>query len=424
MGFTAEEYSERLERLFVRFPSVQQKGFGADSYKAGLQGMQAFDRILSHPWRNYWCVHVAGTNGKGSVSSMICASLAASGHKVGLYTSPHILDFRERMKVVTSEGNVMISRQEVWDFLERYESVLPDLSFFELTTGMALWWFASKDVDYAVIEVGLGGLLDSTNIITPVLSVVTSIGLDHCAMLGSTRAEIAAQKAGIFKKGVKALVGRRDEQTAPVFERVASERGAELHFVTEQDIALADESVLDLKGPYQKLNLATALKALSLLGEGVSPDGISRTGELTGFSGRWQTLRSNPVVIADIGHNPPALEINFERLKRHEGPLYMVYGVMADKDLDSIVPLMPRSAVVFLCQPSTPRALELSALYERCTGLRNDVDFRAAGTVEQALTLALKCAAGNPSALIYVGGSTFVVADAMKSEILSLNLEG
>lgn len=318
----------------------------------------------------------------------------------------------------------MISRQEVWDFLEKFEDLLPDLSFFELTTGMAFWWFASRGVDYAVIEVGLGGLLDSTNIITPVLSVVTSIGLDHCAMLGSSREEIAAQKAGIFKRGVPALVGRRDAQTATVFELAALERGAELYFVSEQEILDADASALDLKGPYQKMNLATSLKALSLLGCEASADAISRTARLTGFFARWQTLRSNPAVIADIGHNPPALAINFDRLAQHKGPLYMVYGVMADKDLDSIVPLMPRGAVVFLCQPSTSRAMGLSDLFERCTRLRPEMDFRAAGTVGEALELALHCASDEPSSLIYVGGSTFVVADAMKSEILSLNLEG
>jgi len=413
MNFTPEQYRERLERLFVRYPSVQQKGFRSDSYKAGLDGMKALDNLLCNPWRKYNCVHVAGTNGKGSVSSMICASLASGGLAVGLYTSPHILDFRERMRIVRGDRCEMISREEVWEFLEKYESSLPELSFFELTTGMALWWFERRKVDWAVIEVGLGGRLDSTNVILPRLSVITSIGLDHCAMLGNTREEIAAEKAGIFKPGVDALVGFRDDQTSGVFEKIASRTGSPLHFVEKEDILHTDAGGLDLQGPYQQMNLATASKALRLLGFEPNREALNRTAAITGLCGRWETISKSPEIIADIGHNPAALRINFAKLSEHEGPLYIIYGIMADKDLDNIVPLMPSGATVFLCQPSTERALPLTQLYERCRNLRPEMDFRSAGSVGSALEQAMSLASTVNNSLIYVGGSTFVVSDAI-----------
>ncbi|MBR0300791.1 MAG: hypothetical protein IJQ93_10810 [Bacteroidales bacterium] len=274
--------------------------------------MKRLDAALGHPWKQYPSIHVAGTNGKGSVCSMLAAALAAGGgvqeqsdgqsHEglVGLYTSPHLLDFRERMKIIKADGYEMISREEVWEFLEDYESVFEGLSFFEITTGMALWWFARRKVDAAVIEVGLGGRLDSTNIITPAVSVVTSIGLDHCALLGSTRAQIAREKAGIFKPGIPAVVSTRDSETAPVFEDVASAVGAPLTFASDIPVLhlLSDEvqpdsrvdacgdglpdcdihgdgqpdaisekallALMDLTGPCQDMNLHTSLVALDI----------------------------------------------------------------------------------------------------------------------------------------------------------------
>ena len=220
------QYQHKLEELFVRFPSVQSSGFG-DAYKPGLEHMEAFSALLGHPDRKFRTIHVAGTNGKGSVANMLASALAATGLRVGLYTSPHILDFRERMRILDPGSDSparLIGKPEVWDFISRWEETFDtlELSFFEITTGMAFRWFADEKVDLAVIEVGLGGRLDSTNIITPEVSVITSIGLDHCAMLGDTREAIAGEKAGIFKPGVPAVVGTRDGQTAPVFEASAA----------------------------------------------------------------------------------------------------------------------------------------------------------------------------------------------------------
>ena len=227
-------YQKKLEEIFVRFPSVQSTGFG-DAYKPGLAHMEAFDGLLGQPSRSYRTLHVAGTNGKGSVANMLASALAATGLKVGLYTSPHILDFRERMRILDagSDGPArLIGKEAVWDFLCRWEKTFDELelSFFEITTGMAFRWFADEKVDVAVIEVGLGGRLDSTNIITPEVAVITSIGLDHCAMLGDTRAAIAGEKAGIFKPWVPAVVGTRDAETAPVFEQRAASVGCPLLF--------------------------------------------------------------------------------------------------------------------------------------------------------------------------------------------------
>jgi len=514
--FDIDSYNSRLDSLFERFQSVQKTGFTPDSYKPGLSGMKRFSALLGDPWKEYPCIHVAGTNGKGSVCSMLASALATGcgglmhadgqcrypGHlfsgteaalcpsrmapreaaAVGLYTSPHLLDFRERMKIVTENGFEMISREEVWEFLNLYESETEGLSFFEITTGMAFWWFARKGVDAAVIEVGLGGRLDSTNIITPVLSVVTSIGLDHCALLGSTRAEIAFEKAGIFKPGVPAVVGVRDAETAPVFEKVAAAEGAPLVFAS--DVPAFDEedelqTKMDLTGPCQDLNLHTVLTALEILassssldpdlpqkqadsGKVVSPKGgpspkmprfgegsiseggtfpnnsrnwgrsqaaaICSAGKRTGLWGRWQRICTEPEVICDIGHNPPALKENFARLGKmqEEGRnIIMVYGIMADKDLAGIAPMMPSGARYILAAPGNQRAMPAEELLQRLKQLRPDLHFQIGagdntggtqgpeGSVQGAVRQALSLAQDLPKPLIYIGGSTFVVAEAL-----------
>lgn len=400
-----------LDELFTRFPSVQQQGFTGAAYKPGLDGMRRFDSVLGSPWKNFKCIHVAGTNGKGSVCSMLTASLSASGFRTGLFTSPHIVDFTERMRLVSPDGKCeFITMEEVRQFLDQYEPQMDGLSFFEITTGMAFWWFAKREVDYAVVEVGLGGLLDSTNIITPEISVVTSIGLDHCSLLGNSRPEIALQKAGIFKAGVPAVVGFKDEETEPVFTDVARRAGCPVFFVEEP---LSGIPVLDLEGPCQDQNYSTAARALEVIGISPIPEAMARTAEITSFRGRWERLSSHPEVIADIGHNPPALRKNFGKLEASGRPLAIVYGVMADKDLASISVDLPRVARYFLCAPDTPRALPVDMLLSRIRKLRPELDCSAFESVRSAVEEALKYAEVTEDCLVYIGGSTFVVTEAV-----------
>jgi len=439
------QYQHKLEELFVRFPSVQKTGFG-DAYKPGLAHMEAFGALLGHPDRDFRTLHVAGTNGKGSVANMLASALAATGLKVGLYTSPHILDFRERMRILDagSDGPArMIGREEVWDFICRWEETFDelDLSFFEITTGMAFRWFADEKVDLAVIEVGLGGRLDSTNIITPEVCVVTSIGLDHCAMLGDTRAAIAGEKAGIFKPGVPAVVGTRDDETAPVFEAAATAVGCPLFFADansggQEDCSAIPSasakssaiplssfiSAMDLQGEWQAENLRTVLTVLGVMG--VEPteevlQAIAHTARRMDFHGRWEMLRREPDMLCDIGHNPPALARNFAQLQEYLASgryerLIMVYGVMADKDLDGIIPLMPRKAAWIAVAPDTPRAMKADVLFDRLReSLPGEVLF--GGSVADGLALALDLTHSEPAekSLIYIGGSTFVVSEAV-----------
>ena len=481
MNFDLSAYQRRLEALFLRFQSVQSAGFTSGAYKPGLDGMKRLDAVLEHPWEAYRCIHVAGTNGKGSVCSLLASAIAAGSTVrsatathgpaqktpadgtsapqisaspltasnvrsatathgpaqktsaddapcsalVGLYTSPHLLDFRERIKVISADGYREISREDVWEFLERYEAEFEGLSFFEITTGMALWWFARQGVDAAVIETGLGGRLDSTNIINPALSVVTSIGLDHCAILGDTREAIAREKAGIFKPGVPAVVGVRDMETAPVFEEAAARAGCPLVFASDIPALPGEAAIkegMDLTGPCREINLHTSLVALAhWYGPGTelpeeSAGGLLHAAERTGLRGRWERLCTSPEVVCDIGHNPPALEGNFARLQKECSggrPLIIVYGIMADKDLDGIAPLMLREAVYILAAPESPRALPAPVLLERLHGLRPELDCRMAGSVAGAVDEALRLARDLDNALVYIGGSTFVVAEAI-----------
>lgn len=376
--------------------------------------MESLDAALGHPSRDLRCIHIAGTNGKGSVASMLCSALAWKGFRTGLYTSPHLYDFRERMKILHPSGRLeMPSKTWVLDFLERNEPCFEDRSFFEITTGMAFCWFRERGAERVVVEAGLGGRLDSTNIINPDLSIITSIGLDHCRMLGNTVREIAFEKAGIFKPGVPALAGECEPEVAQVFEDVAGRIGSPLYFA---DAPEAGEDALlmemDLQGPCQKANLRTVLKALRLLGFTEVPrSALARTAGRTAFHGRWERLCAAPEVIADIAHNPPALKINFERLAALERPLYLVFGIMADKDLDAIAPLFPAGAQCRLAAPSTPRALSAAETESRLKGLRPDLSCRSYPSVALALAGAMEDAAKEKNALIYAGGSTFVVSE-------------
>ena len=470
------DYSAVVEALYERHRSVRDAGFSGSAYKPGLDAMLSFADFLGHPEQHFRSIHVAGTNGKGSVCSMLAAALAARGLHVGLYTSPHLVDFRERIKIIgpveaatngespSSRGTVaardhvngrgprlferpdwsllkngrrmavggmsgakfsreeglsqecgglsastMIPEEAVCEFLERYDR--EGLTFFEVTTGMAFWWFAEQKVDVAVIETGLGGRLDSTNIITPEISVITSIGLDHCDLLGSTRAEIAAEKAGIFKPGVPALVWGRDSESQPVFERIAATVGSPLYFAEDYPLP-ATNFTLDLSGPCQDINLRTVLAAQYILHFTPTErqlEALAHAARITGLRGRWEQLLEDPLTICDIGHNPPAMEANMQKLMGLGRPVIIVYGAMKDKDVDDIKHYLPADATYYLVQPQTPRAMPLPDLALKLKSL-NPI---AAGTVQQGVGLALEHARQNPGAIVYIGGSTFVVSEAI-----------
>ena len=457
--FTEEAYAELIDALFRRFPSFQKVGAGA--YKPGIANMEFADQLLGHPHRKYKIIHVAGTNGKGSVSNMLASVLAACGYKTGLYTSPHILDFRERMRVVTGSGPEagascyeMISKQEVWNFVHQWKDTFDhlDMSFFEITTLMALDWFAKQEVDFVVLETGLGGRLDSTNIVSPMLSVVTNIGLDHCDMLGETLPEIAFEKAGIIKPCVPVVVGESHPETDSVFERkVLYTNLSEVSFMGNrtaimQLLTFADkvtpglwdrqEEILgkmDLKGDYQRKNLRTVLAALDVLkvpaDTTVVIDALINTAVRTGFSGRWEVISEDPRVICDIGHNEHGLKYNFAQLEQMKKSgectdLIMVYGSVADKDVDAVLHLMPEDAVYVFTQAQGKRALPAEDIRARYVDFRNQSgreisDIYVAGTVveavEKALELALHVKGSDSSAIpmIYIGGSTYVVSEAV-----------
>ena len=398
------DYKESLDFLYNSLPMFQRVGGAA--YKAGLGTSIALAELFDNPHKAFRSIHVAGTNGKGSVSHLLASILQRAGYRVGLYTSPHLADFRERAKIIENGGWRMISEEEVWDFVNGHE--LEDLSFFEITTGLAFSWFASQQVDIAVIETGLGGRLDSTNIITPELCIITSIGLDHCKMLGSTRAEIAAEKAGIFKPGVPAVVSEEDWETAGVFERKAAEVHCPLFYA---DSYPEDVYPQDLGAACQTSNLHTVLFALGLLGERADHDALGRAAAITGLRGRWEKLPGKPDTICDIGHNPAALRINFARLESLNRPLFIVFGIMADKDIASIIPLMPRRAKYFCVAPAIPRSLPAGELGE----LMKDFDRRVCGSVGEGVRMAREEAAETPGGMVYVGGSNFVVAECISS---------
>lgn len=449
--FSEKAYDEMIGKLFVRFPSFQKTG--ASAYKPGIGNMEFFDQLAGHPHRQYKTIHIAGTNGKGSVSNMLASVLAAQGLKVGLYTSPHILDFRERIRVISGDEPFrLISKEEVWSFVMQWQETFDhlDMSFFEITTSMALTWFARQEVDVVVLETGLGGRLDSTNIVNPVLSVITNIGLDHCDMLGETLPEIAFEKAGIIKPSVPVVIGESHPETDAVFERKVlytnlpepsfmGSRTAIMSLLTfadkvEPELWAQHEEILqkmDLQGEYQRKNLRTVLAALDVLGAkgNFVRNALIHTAERTGFRGRWEKLSDNPYVICDIGHNEHGLKYNFAHLERMKSEgrctdLIMVYGSVADKDVDSVIHLMPKDAIYVFTQAQGKRALPAENIRDRyltfCEENSPSIDrVHCAGTVVEAMNLAYEIAAGivaaDPHArpLIYVGGSTYVVSEAV-----------
>lgn len=472
MNFSEERYEEMIQKLFVRFPSFQKVGAGA--YKPGIANMEFADQLLGHPHRNYRIIHVAGTNGKGSVSNMLTSVLSAAGYKVGLYTSPHIVDFRERIRVVSCHPEPivgsfhLIPKEDVWSFVQQWQETFDhlDMSFFEITTLMALDWFARQEVDVVVLETGLGGRLDSTNIVTPVLSVITNIGLDHCDMLGETLPEIAFEKAGIIKPCVPVVVGENHPETDEVFERKVlytnlpepsfmGNRSAIMSLLTfadktepvlwEQHEEILD--AMDLQGTYQRKNLRTVLAALDvlvgawstfadkMLGAPANPvEAIIHTAGRTGFRGRWEKVSDNPVTICDIGHNEHGLKYNFAQLEEMMASgrfthLIIVYGSVADKDVDAVMHLMPSDAIFVFTQAQSKRALPADVVMDKYMSFckesgRNAGQVCCASSVAEAKAKALEIAASLISAkaasepvrpLVYVGGSTYIVSEFVQA---------
>ena len=411
------DYKESLDFLFAQLPMFSR--VGAAAYKPGLERSYALAEYFGNPQRRLRAVHVAGTNGKGSVSHLIASVLQSQGYKTGLYTSPHLVDFRERMRI----NGEMIPESKVIDFVERWQKggyTGDKPSFFELTMMMAFDWFAAENVDYAVIEVGMGGRLDSTNILEPLLSVVTNISWDHTQFLGDTLPKIAAEKAGIIKSGIPAVIGEAEGEVAEVFRRRSREVGTTLRQAfAEVDEAANEALQCPLAGSYQKKNVNTARVAVDELrraGVEISDEavaaGFRNVIANTHLRGRWTIVEKSPLTICDTGHNEAGLRYNMGQLaslmaERPGGRLRMVIGFVADKDVDHILPMFPKDAIYYVSNAQIPRAMKAEALLEKCEAL--GLYARALPTVAEAYAAArAEAGAGD---IIYIGGSTFVVAD-------------
>ncbi len=427
-------YNQTLEFLFSAMPSFQEKGVCA--YKPGLERITEFCRLLGNPQRNYFTVHVAGTNGKGSVSHMIASVLQSAGYRTGLFTSPHLQDFRERIRV---DGE-MVSKLKVVNFVDKHHDAMLELglSFFEMTAALAFDYFAQSDVEVAVIETGLGGRFDATNLITPIVSVVTNVGLEHTALLGGTLPEIAAEKAGIIKKSIPVIIGERNEAYNDVFEQTAAALKSKVIYaesvcgVTQQHpegdkqffevIRHRDGHtfpiLLDLAGEYQRRNVITACAVADFLHEETPltisrrafMNGICEAASATGLRGRWQTIGESPRVICDTGHNAHGLKYVTEQLKGLKcNRLYCIIGFAKDKNIDEILPMFPADAYYIFTRADVERAVDADALATKAAqyGLQGET----AGSVGEALARARELATDDDT--IFVGGSTFVVAEAL-----------
>lgn len=394
--------------MFQQLPMYQQ--VGSKAYKVDLSNILELVQHLNQPQQNFKTIHVAGTNGKGSVSHMLASVLQEAGYKVGLYTSPHLKDFRERIRI---DGEV-ISEAAVIDFIHSNKSFFEQesLSFFEMTVGMAFQYYAEEKVDIAVIEVGLGGRLDSTNIISPEVSVITNIGFDHMNILGNTLPEIAAEKGGIIKPYTPVVIGEFQEETMPVFKRLAEAVHAPLYLAEDY---LGRLYVSDLQGHYQQKNIRTVLQTIEVLenlgwkiGSSAAEKGLKNVICNTGLRGRWEVLREKPKAICDTAHNKEGLVYAMKQLQEEEfKDLHLVIGVVNDKDLNAILPLFPVSGKYYFSRPNVPRGLEAEILRQRAA--ENGLFGRAYNSVSEAYEAALLEASEDD--VIYVGGSIFTVAE-------------
>lgn len=429
------DYNEATEYLFRQLPMFSR--IGAAAYKPGLETSHRLDEFFGHPHRKFKSIHIAGTNGKGSTSHLIASILQQHGYKTGLYTSPHLVDFRERIRI---NGN-MIPREDVAGFVERFlkSGYEGHPSFFELTMMLAFDWFAKEKVDYAVIEVGMGGRLDSTNIITPEACVITNISPDHTQFLGSTLPQIAKEKAGIIKSGIPVVIGEAEGEVRKVFEDKIAEVGTEGTFAEDKRPLIravsnpeggiegeADgigEFHCPLSGDYQLKNLNTVLAAVKMLtraGIDLSNeeirDGIANVEKNTGLRGRWTRLCDKPLTICDTGHNEGGLRYNFCQLERimemrPGNQLHIVMGFVADKAVDEILRLFPKNAKYYLTQAAIPRALAVDKLVDKAAAA--GIKGASYPTVYEAYTAALNAA--HPEDVVFIGGSTFIVADLLKA---------
>ncbi len=429
-------YEETCEFLFSRLPMYQRVGKAA--YKANLNTTIAIDEYFDHPHKTFATVHIAGTNGKGSVAHILAAILQEAGYKTALYTSPHLLDFRERIKI----NGKCIPKQQVVEFVELHYNNIEHLnpSFFELSVAMAFDYFAREAVDIAIIETGMGGRLDSTNIITPKLSVITNISKDHTQFLGNELVDIATEKAGIIKQNVPVVVGQWQTEVEEVFEKRARELNADILFADKEFAinysmtSLSGKQVfqvyrngemtypnleIDLLGIYQKYNVMTVLKSLEVLNnQGIKVDtkdiysGASRAAEISQLQGRWQSIGHNPRIVCDTGHNEAGIESILTQIKTIPyKKLHLVLGVVNDKNVDKILSMMPKEASYYFCKASIPRALDENQL--RDSAMNYGLKGKAFASVEMALQDAKHKA--DKDDFIFVGGSTFVVADCLKS---------
>lgn len=422
-------YQETVEYLFNSTPVFEK--VGASAYKEGLYNTEELDRHFGHPHRHFKTIHVAGTNGKGSCSHTLAAILQAEGYKVGLYTSPHLVDFRERIRV----NGECIDEQYVVKFVEQERSFFEPLhpSFFELTTALAFKYFAEKNVDIAVIEVGLGGRLDCTNIITPILSIVTNISFDHTQFLGDTLAKIAGEKAGIIKHGVPVVIGETNDETRPVFLAKAEAEKAPIVFAEESkevlEYSLESSTSMhyntvsygelrgELCGEYQCKNTNTVLNAVNILyklgvirnKESVK-NGLANVCEATGLMGRWQTLSKNPLVVCDTGHNVGGWNYLSRQIAQQQcAAKHIVFGMVDDKDIRHVMAMLPKDATYYFCKASTHRAIpedNVAAIGK---------EFGLKGATYANVTDAYRTACSNAKSddFVFVGGSSYVVADLL-----------
>ena len=422
-------YQETLNYLYNSTPVFEH--VGAVAYKEGLQNTLALDKHFNHPHTNFKTIHIAGTNGKGSCSHSLASILQEAGYKVGLYTSPHLVDFRERIRV----NGQCISKERVVKFVKDERKFFEPLhpSFFELTTALAFKYFDEQKVDIAIIEVGLGGRLDCTNIISPILSIITNISFDHTQFLGDTLAKIAAEKAGIIKKGVPVIIGEANEETRPVFQSKANEVNSDIVFAEDNAIVTSSSPIVDggrrynlsnnstligeLLGDYQERNMNTILCACNILkqmniikNDDVIAKGLTNICKNTGLLGRWQTIQNNPTVVCDTGHNVGGWNYLAPQIKRQQcNQLRIVFGMVDDKDINSVMYLLPKNAIYYWTQAESKRAIKAERVAE--IAIKHDLRGEIFDNVEVAYTKALQDS--NKDDFVFVGGSSYIVADLL-----------